>query len=262
MVPPVSLSSSATDSLKSIIEFLKSYLTPTDRWALDGEGTQHQMASAFRSLALVSHYLASFADASSEFSPLELVETSKSDTDRLVPWVAERVPSPPKVSASKALQKRRIDSTEVEVALLKKAKDQLSKVVGEASNRAEDAEKKLQDVKMTLMKSTEENARLFGNNKILEAETEKLKARVVKAKASEAEALLAMRSAEEKALRAITDFCMSKEFRKEKASFALDAYDEGKCVVHEEVGSKYPELDLSFLDEIPKASTFDSKDTF
>ena len=150
---------------------------------------------------------------------------------------------------------------EVEVALLKKAKDQLLKAVGEAFDRAEAIEKKLQDVEAALMKSTEENARLFGINKVLEAEIEELKHRVVKVKASEAEALLAVRLVEEKASRAVDDFRVSKEFREEKVSFALDAYDEGKHVVCEEVGSKHPGLDLSFLDEISEASTFDSEDT-
>ncbi|KAG1366827.1 hypothetical protein COCNU_13G006170 [Cocos nucifera] len=47
---------------------------------------------------------------------------------------------------------------EVEVALLKKAKDQLSKAIEEASDIAKAVEKKLQDAKVALMKSTEENA--------------------------------------------------------------------------------------------------------
>ncbi|EHA8587449.1 hypothetical protein COCNU_scaffold002250G000010 [Cocos nucifera] len=143
----------------------------------------------------------------------------------------------------------------------KKAKDQLSKAIGEASGRVEATEKKLDDAEAALMKSTKENARLLSINKVLEVKIEKLKARVVKAEAPKAEAFLAVRLVEEKASRAIDDFRMSKEFRKEKASFALDTYDEGKRVVHEEVGSKYPRMDLSFLDEILEASTFDSEDT-
>ncbi|KAG1368370.1 hypothetical protein COCNU_14G008380 [Cocos nucifera] len=167
--------------------------------------------------------------------------------------------------SSKALEDEEVEGFgllyPVEVALLKKAKDQLSKVIGESSDRAKNVKKKLQDAEAALMKSTEENARLLGINKILEVETKELKVRVIKAKASEAEALLAVRSAEEKVLRAITNFRMLKEFREEKALFALDAYDEGKYVVHKEVGSKYSRLDLIFLDKIPKASASDSENT-
>ena len=77
MVPPAPFSSSAMDRLKIAAELLRSHLNPADRWALDGEDAQHQMASAFRSLALVSYYLANFAKASSGFLPLELVEVKK-----------------------------------------------------------------------------------------------------------------------------------------------------------------------------------------
>ncbi|KAG1368651.1 hypothetical protein COCNU_14G011190 [Cocos nucifera] len=67
------LSSSAADSLRIVAEFLGSHLAPMDRRALDGEGTQHQLVGAFRSLALIGHYLANFTRAISGFSP-ELVE--------------------------------------------------------------------------------------------------------------------------------------------------------------------------------------------
>ncbi|EHA8589782.1 hypothetical protein COCNU_scaffold012362G000010 [Cocos nucifera] len=125
---------------------------------------------------------------------------------------------------------------EVESIILKRTKDQLSKAIGEASDRAEAAERKAKDA-------------------------EELKARVVKVEAFEAEALLVVKIAEEKALKAINDFQVSKEFRKEKASFALDAYDEGKHVVCEEVASKYPGLDLGFLDEVLGAFASDPEDT-
>ncbi|KAG1330092.1 hypothetical protein COCNU_02G000600 [Cocos nucifera] len=74
MVPSVDFSASAADSFKTAAKFLRSCLTPIDRWALDEEGAQHQMASAFRSLILISHYLVSFTGASFEFLPLELME--------------------------------------------------------------------------------------------------------------------------------------------------------------------------------------------
>ncbi|KAG1363516.1 hypothetical protein COCNU_11G003430 [Cocos nucifera] len=134
----------------------------------------------------------------------------------------------------------KIADFEVKVVILKKTKDQLSKAIREAFDRAKAAEKKFQDAK---------------------AKTKKLKAQVVKAKASKVEALLAVKTMEEKASRAVDDFQASEEFRKEKASFALDAYDEEKCIIHEEVASKYPGLDLSFLDEISGASASDVKDT-
>ena len=67
----------------------------------------------------------------------------------------------------------------------------------------------------------------------METKIEKLKALVVRAEASKAEALLVAKIAEEKASRVVDDFRASKKFRKEKASFALDAYDEEKCIVRE-----------------------------
>ena len=65
------------------------------------------------------------------------------------------------------------------------------------------------------------------------------------------EALLLAKAVEDKASKAVDDFRASTEFREEKASFVLDAYDEGKHVVRKEIALKYPELDLSFLDVPP-----------
>ncbi|EHA8588325.1 hypothetical protein COCNU_scaffold004775G000010 [Cocos nucifera] len=101
---------------------------------------------------------------------------------------------------------------------------------------------------MALKKFMEDNIRLIGINRALEAEIAKLKDRVIKAEAYEAEALLLAKAAEEKASKVVDDFRASDEFREEKASFALDAYDKRKHAVREEIASKYPELDLSFLD--------------
>ncbi|EHA8586592.1 hypothetical protein COCNU_scaffold000558G000040 [Cocos nucifera] len=53
------------------------HLSPIDRRALDGEGAYHQMADAFRSLALVSHYLVNFAGISSKSSSLKLIEVKE-----------------------------------------------------------------------------------------------------------------------------------------------------------------------------------------
>ena len=60
-----------------------------------------------------------------------------------------------------------------------------------------------------------------------------------------------MKEAEERASKAVDNFREYDEFRKEKATFALDAYDEGKRVVHKEIALKYPRLDLRFLDIPP-----------
>ncbi|EHA8588634.1 putative paramyosin-like [Cocos nucifera] len=124
---------------------------------------------------------------------------------------------------------------EIENIILKKTKDQLSKAFGKISDRAEATEKKVQDAEAALKKSIKENVRLLGINNVLEVEVEELRARVTKAEASEAEALLVAKIAGEKASRVIDNFRMSKEFRREKALFALDAYDEGKRVVREEL---------------------------
>ena len=124
---------------------------------------------------------------------------------------------------------------EIETTILKKAKDELSKAVGETTNRAEAAEKKVQNAETALKKSIEENVRLLDINKILEAKVEELRAWVTKVEAFEVEALLLTKIAGKKASRAVDNFLASKEFRKEKASFVLDAYDEGKHVIHEEV---------------------------
>ena len=97
-------------------------------------------------------------------------------------------------------------------------------------------------------KFVEENVCLIGINRVLEAKIAELGDRVVKAESSEVEALLLVKAIEEKALKVVDDFRMSDEFSEEKASFVLDAYDEEKHVVHEEIASKYSELDLSFLD--------------
>ncbi|KAG1368385.1 hypothetical protein COCNU_14G008530 [Cocos nucifera] len=436
------------DNLRIAAEFLESRLYPIDRRALVGEDAQHLAANAFRSLALVGHYLANFAGVA-EFSPLELVEV-KGDLEkfkyyleqkkaanadlvkkidcseralskarevidrrddelsrahrrieilerqkfeaerdcrrahddikhlrRMLEERREQGPSPHKALGPKIPQKRRVDATggrsthpqvvrvpcgldltvpegshetsveclfsdtilslpahnvsdlflkeelvneeetietavdgtpftegaeifktvsggtskavlgkesvielanylngfikntvdlsdkatrfEVEVTILKRTKDQLSKVSGKTFDRTEATKKKAQDAEAALMRVAEENARLLSINKILEAEVEELKARVTRAKASEVEALPTAKIVEEKVSKAVDDFRASKEFRKEKASFALDTYDEGKCIICDEVAAKYPGLDMGFLDEAPRA--FDSKDS-
>ncbi|KAG1342147.1 hypothetical protein COCNU_05G003760 [Cocos nucifera] len=136
---------------------------------------------------------------------------------------------------------------ELEASMLKAAKDKLSKVVGEASEKVNAAKRKVQDVEAVLMRSTKENAQLLGINKALEVEIEELKARSINAEAFEAEAL---KMAEEKMAmlmsdmearaevviskaisRVVDNFQALEEFKDEKALFALDAYDEAKRVV-------------------------------
>ncbi|KAG1361495.1 hypothetical protein COCNU_09G009580 [Cocos nucifera] len=137
---------------------------------------------------------------------------------------------------------------EIQSTILRKAKDQLSKEVAKTLDRAEEVEKKILSTETALKKFVEENVRLIGINGALEVEIVELRDRVIKIEASEVEALLLVKAIEEKALKAVDNFRASDEFRKEKASFVLDAYDEEKHVVHEEIASKYSELDLSFLD--------------
>ena len=77
MALPAPLSSSAASSFRIVVEFLRGHLAPVDRWVLDGKGTQHQMAGAFRFLALISPYLANFAWAIFGSSPLKLIEVKE-----------------------------------------------------------------------------------------------------------------------------------------------------------------------------------------
>ncbi|KAG1331125.1 hypothetical protein COCNU_02G010930 [Cocos nucifera] len=74
--------STAAETLRTIVEFLWSHFSFEERQALEGEGTQHQMKSALRSLALLGHYLVSFAEITPRASALELVE-AKEEIDRL-----------------------------------------------------------------------------------------------------------------------------------------------------------------------------------
>ena len=83
----------------------------------------------------------------------------------------------------------------MEAALLKVAKDKLSKAVREASDGAYAIEKKVHNTEAALKRSAEEKARLLGINKALVAEVEEHKA---KAKASKAEARIVVRTVEEK----------------------------------------------------------------
>ena len=59
--------------------------------------------------------------------------------------------------------------------------------------------------------------------------------------------------------RAIDNFWTSKEYKDEKALFMLDAYDERKHVIRDEVTSRYPKLNLDFLDEVFGVSVVDPK---
>ncbi|EHA8587615.1 hypothetical protein COCNU_scaffold002830G000010 [Cocos nucifera] len=125
---------------------------------------------------------------------------------------------------------------------------------GDTQNPMEDAEVEpmasvmnVIDIAVVLMRSIEENTQLLDINKALEAEIEKLKARFASVDESEVEALkmaeekmamlmCAMEARAEVAVskafaRAIDNFWASKEFKNEKALFALDAYDEGKHVI-------------------------------
>ena len=70
----------------------------------------------------------------------------------------------------------RIAKFEIEIMILKKAKDELLKVVGETSNRAEVIKKKIQDAEAVLKKFVEENVWLLGINKVLKAEVKELRA--------------------------------------------------------------------------------------
>ncbi|KAG1330528.1 putative paramyosin-like [Cocos nucifera] len=122
---------------------------------------------------------------------------------------------------------------ELEASMLKTAKDTLSRAVGEAFDRVDAAEKKVQDAETALMRFAEENAQLLGINKALDAEVEELIARSANAEASEAKALKMAKEkmamlicdmearAEATISRAIDDFRASKEFKDEKALFGF-----------------------------------------
>ncbi|EHA8590560.1 hypothetical protein COCNU_scaffold020322G000030 [Cocos nucifera] len=144
--------------------------------------------------------------------------------------IAKWGPSPSKAPGSKALRKRRASSTGASEAILSLSAPNISDLFSEESANGEETAEIVE-----------------GINKVLEIKIEELKTRNIKVEASEVEALPAVKIVEEKASRVIDDFRASEEFEKKKASFALDAYDEEKCIVHEEVASNYPGLDLSFL---------------
>ncbi|KAG1358557.1 hypothetical protein COCNU_08G000030 [Cocos nucifera] len=118
------------------------------------------------------------------------------------------------------------------------ARDRTSKGVGEVSARAKTAEKRAQDTKMVLMKSAKENSHLLGVNEALTLEMEVLKADLSK-------------------LRAIEKVQASEQFEDEKDRFAIDAYDEGRHSIRSEVASRYPRLNLDFLDEDLEAADID-----
>ncbi|KAG1327880.1 hypothetical protein COCNU_01G018140 [Cocos nucifera] len=165
---------------------------------------------------------------------------------------------------------------ELEASMLKMIKDKLSKTVGKASNRADAAEKEAQDAEAALKRSIKENARLLGINKALVTEVEELKTQSTNTKASEAEALTMVKMAKEKMAmlmcdmearvevaisKAVDNFRVSEEFKNEKVLFALDVYDEEKCIVWDEVASRFSRLDLSFLDEVLRAFAANPKNT-
>ena len=52
------------------------------------------------------------------------------------------------------------------------------------------------------------------------------------------------------ASKVVADYKASEEFKNEKFEFAVDAYESGLDVVWRRVADKYPDLDLSFLDEV------------
>ncbi|KAG1330692.1 putative uncharacterized membrane protein [Cocos nucifera] len=180
--------------------------------SLDGKGAQCQMAGAFRFLALVSHYLANFAGVSSGSSSLELVEVKEElerfkyflEQEKIINTILIKEIDRSKKALSEA-QEMIASRFELEASMLKMVKDKLSKVVGEASDRANTIEKKAQDAEAALKRSVEENARLLNINKTLVTEVEELKARSANAKVSKAEALNMVKMTKEKMAMLICD---------------------------------------------------------
>ncbi|KAG1327760.1 hypothetical protein COCNU_01G016940 [Cocos nucifera] len=67
----------AVETLRFIVEFLRSHLSPDERHALEGEGAQRRMEGALRSLALLGHNLASFIGVIPGASALELIKVKE-----------------------------------------------------------------------------------------------------------------------------------------------------------------------------------------
>ncbi|EHA8586296.1 putative ankycorbin-like [Cocos nucifera] len=86
----------------------------------------------------------------------------------------------------------------MDTEMLKITKNEVLKVVGEASIRADAIERRFQDIEIALKKSAKENFRLLAIKEALTVEVEELKAWSAKAKALEVKAKIALKAAEEK----------------------------------------------------------------
>ncbi|KAG1365078.1 putative paramyosin-like [Cocos nucifera] len=264
-------SSPTTNNLRVVVDFLRRHVPLVDRLTLEGKNVQHQEKAANTNLIKEIDYSEKVIFKAQEVIDrkddelsrachrIKILEKQRLSADgqcfefqepirvllklgfrKLAHYLNGFIENV--IDLSKRMTKLKIQST-----VLRKAKDQLSKEAAKTSDRAKEIEKKVLGVETALKKFMKKNVHLTDINGALEVEITKLKDRVVKAEASEVEALLLVKAAEEKALKVVDDFRMSDEFREEKASFALDAYDEEKRVVHEKITSKYPKLDLSFL---------------
>ncbi|EHA8590159.1 hypothetical protein COCNU_scaffold015703G000010 [Cocos nucifera] len=254
VVPSADLSSSDADSLKIAIEFLRSCLAPAD-------------SSEIPELKKLLAEQILFNMGISQVNPLE------------------RGPSLPKLLGLKALRKRKIvqvscgldplaleGSHEISIeclfseTILSLLAPNLSILFskeepasGEEIARTTEGRTPLNEgaeISETIPGGTSKGKKsvteVVGTSRTMPVRVEELKARVVRVEAFEIEALLVAKTTKEKASRAIDEFRALEEFRKEKASFALDAYDEEKCIIHEEVASnsEIPELKKLLAEQI------------
>ncbi|KAG1348193.1 hypothetical protein COCNU_06G020220 [Cocos nucifera] len=86
----------------------------------------------------------------------------------------------------------------IEAKMLKVAKDRASEEAEEASIRIEATEKRAQDAKIVLVKSTEENSHLLGVNEALTSKIEVLKTQLIEVKVFEEGAQGALKNTEER----------------------------------------------------------------
>lgn len=134
--------------------------------------------------------------------------------------------------------------------MLKAIKDKVKEEIVAIEWRVNATTKRAEDAKVALQRAMKENYRLKG---IQEAQSKKIKE--VKAKVMMAEEKIkeAESSIKDKvkaaAIKAMKSFRASKELHGEKANFVSDTYDTEKQIIQDKVATRYPELNLDFLDE-------------
>ena len=127
---------------------------------------------------------------------------------------------------------KEVKKSGLKIKMLKRAKEKAKKEVGEISMKANVVERRAEDAKVALRKTVKENSWLLSKAAEFEAQTKRSadsseeNSRLQKEKRElKAQLRVEEKQIVEAASKAVEDFWTSKEYKKERAEYSVDAYD-------------------------------------